>query len=471
MGDNVDGKTPFNPFKHTATPVKLREEYLADLRKKSTKSKETAAIILREKSTKPSKSPLTQWKKSIGNTSSSPKNGIYYEDTAPLRTLFDPFISSFVSQEQVEFGNTNEVNFSDEYKEHGYTGEDLQKKEKELLAPGGKFTRDTLLLYYCLNLLCLVRNPKTIPMNCTHIFSHESFASPAKNWPISQIRRHIRKKEDEDRGYYVSNSLTLPSLSPRPNFNKSANKVHNMHAYFLDTDGFGFDKIFTPQKRFEFRKISSTISQLAEFFLSAEIWLEGTEKFLGLVHPNAEKIEFFGFNEEANQATMRIHTKFSALGYGYDLPQAYRPIYHLRGKAINAHQTFTQMFEDEIHSRLQNSINSNCDDLMENYNDSPYFQKASYCENQLIAAYISKSKTQKQKKDPNWRELEDICTKLKPNMIKDVFTKTNFVTLYRVKKVDTMHVTIEKETFDEPANKSLEKKLDEMLSRLEDEEE
>ena len=473
MGDNLNAKTPFNPFKLTAPPPQIREDSLADRRKKSTAStasKVSAARILREKSTKLSKSPPTQWK-TIGNPSSSPKNGIYYEDTAPLRTLFDPFISSFFSREQVESGNTNEVNFSDEYKEHGYTGEDLQKKEKQLLEPRGKFTRETLLLYYCLNLLCLVRNPKTIPMNRTHIFPHESFASPAKNWPLTQIQKHIRKNEDEDRGYYVSNSLTLPSLSPRPNFNKSANKVHNMHAYFLDTDGFGFDKIFTPKKRFEFRKISSTISQLAEFFLSAEIWLEGTEKFLGLVHPNAEKIEIIGFNEEANQATMRTHTKLSSLGYGYYLPQAYRSTYLFGGKKINAPQTFTQMFEDEIHSRLQNSINSNCDDLMENYNDSPYFQKASYCENQLIAAYISKSTNAKRQKNPNWRALEDICTKLEPNMIKDVFTKTNFVTLYRVKKVDSTHVTIEKETFDEIANKSLEKKLDEMISRLEDEEE
>ena len=130
------------------------------------------------------------------------------------------------------------------------------------------------------------------------------------------------------------------------------------------------------------------------------------------------------------------------------------------------------MFEDEIHSRLQNSINSNCDDLMENYNGSPYFQKASYCESQLIAAYISKASRQNpnHQNDPNWRKLEDICTKLKPNMIKDVFLNTNFVTLYRVKKVDSTHVTIEKETFDETANKSLEKKLDEMLRRLEEEE-
>ena len=319
MGDNLDAKTPFNPFKLTAPPPQIREDSLAERRKKSTAStasKVSAARILREKSTKLSKSPPTQWKKPSGNPSSSPKNGIYYEDTVPLRTLFDPWNPFIVNQ------------VKDDYKTHGYTGEDLQKKEKELLAPGGSFTRETLLLYYCLNLLGLVRNPKTISMNNTHIFPHESFANPAKNWPSKQIQTHIRKKEDEDRGYYVSNSLTLPSLNPRPNFNKSANKVHNMHAYFLDTDGFGFDKIFTPKKRFEFRKISSTISQLAEFFLSAEIWLEGTEKFLGLVHPNAEKIKLIGFNEKANKATKSVHTKFSTLGHGYYLPQAYRRDYN-----------------------------------------------------------------------------------------------------------------------------------------------
>ena len=194
-----------------------------------------------------------------------------------------------------------------------------------------------------------------------------------------------------------------------------------------------------------------------------------------MVHPNAEKIKLFGFNEEANKATKRIHTKFSALGHGYYLPQAYRRDYDDKGPGDKhfPHQTFSQKFEDEIHSRLQNSINSNCDDLMENYNGSPYFQKATYCESQLIAAYISKASQQNpmHQNNPNWRKLEDICTKLKPNMIKDVFSNTDFITLYRVKKVDSTHVTIEKETFDEPAKESLEKKLDEMISRLEDEEE
>jgi len=465
MGDYVDGKTPPNPFKFIAPPVGLREEYLPDQRKKSTVSKASGARILREKSTKPSKRPPTPWNKNPYNTSPSPKNIIYYEDTVPLRTLFDPWNSFTVPQDRFD------------YKKHGYTGEVLQKKEEELLALGGEFTRETLLLYYCLNLLGLVRNPKTISMNSTHIFPHDTFASPAKNWPLKQIRQHIRTQEEdvEERGYYVSNSLTLPPLKPRPNFNEDKIKVHNMHAYFLDTDGFDFDKILTPKKRFEFRKISSTVTQLTEFFLSAEIWLEGTEKFLGLVHPNAEKIQLIGFNEEASEATKSVHTKFSALGYGYYLPQAYRSQYPVkkeprRKKESSPHQIFSQMFEQEIHSRLQNSINSNCDDLMENYNGSPYFQKATYCESQLIAAYISKASQQnpQHQNNPNWRKLEDICTKLKPNMIKDVFSNTDFITLYRVKKVDSTHVTIEKETFDESAKESLEKKLDEMLSRLEE---
>ena len=101
MGDNVDPKTPPAPLILTATPVKIREDRLADLRKKSAASKVAAARIIREKNTKPSKTPLAQRAKSIGNTSSYPKNIIYYEDEKPITSTFniksEEYYKSFIS--------------------------------------------------------------------------------------------------------------------------------------------------------------------------------------------------------------------------------------------------------------------------------------------------------------------------------------------------------------------------------------
>jgi hypothetical protein len=442
----VDAKTPPNPFKLTASPPKKRSDYLADRSKKSAASKVAAARMLREKNTKSSKSPPAQRAKSIGNTSSYPKNIIYYEDTAPLSNHFDTY---YTKAQIAEFGFWMKA-----YENIGIKGQKIQAKETELLKSKNKFTNESILFFHCLNLLS-----KTGKLNDFHLYGHSKLGKPNKS--INQIRIEFQEHQKNPVNIFTPKS---PAQTANP-FNKPPELWKNMRAYFLDTDGICFDKCFTPETRYDPQKISCTVNAVENFFHSATLWLKGTEKFLGVVHPNAESVKFTGFNTAATTIVMNTHVNFSAFGYGYSLPPEYLP-------------PNTKKLALKIPQRLLKSMFSNCDDLIESHEETPY------CEKPTIAAYIAKNKQNRHLKNennskikvndapvdnPNWRELEDICTKLKPNMIKDVFTKTNFVTLYRVKKIDSTHVTIEKETFDEPAKKSLEKKLDEMLSRLEEE--
>ena len=318
-------------------------------------------------------------------------------------------------------------------------------------------------------------------MNLTHIYPHDKFGKPIKT--ATEIRKEIENPEKSNPHHFTTNPFPTPRSSIQLNpFNKSKDLVLNTHAYFFDTDGLGFDEFVTTQTLFEPLKISCTVNAIENFFHSAVMWPKGKEKFVGVIHPNAEKVTFNGYNITATQEIMNTHTKCTALGYGYHLPQAYRKGWREpnSGPKHNPLSRFRDMFEDDISSRLQKSMSSNCNDLMENYNDypedTPYPKISSYCENQHVATYISKSTKSKkigpknnEQTNPNWRKLEYICTKLKPNMIKDVFTKTNFVTLYKVTKVDNKHITIVKEILEKSAEESLNKKLDEMLSRLDEE--
>ena len=61
-----------------------------------------------------------------------------------------------------------------------------------------------------------------------------------------------------------------------------------------------------------------------------------------------------------------------------------------------------------------------------------------------------------------------VCEKLEPSSIKDLFTNNNFITLYRVKKIDETYITIKKEPFKEGGEKLLGVKLDKMISLLAD---
>jgi hypothetical protein len=476
MGENVDDKTlPPKRNRITALPVKRkkssipitpriqqalgRAENIAnndEARKKAISETVAKKKKLEEKRRK----AIAVKKESIGNTSSYPKNVIFYEDTAPIINLF-PELYPLIDGERKNL-----------YRSEGIGGEDLQAKEIELLKSKNKFTRETILLYYCLNLLS--QAGKT--MNLTHIYPHDKFGKPIKT--ANEIRKEIDTPEKSNPHHFTTNPFPTPRSSTQLNpLNKPNDLVLNTHAYFFDTDGLGFDEFVTTQTLFEPLKISCTVNAIENFFHSAEMWSKGKEKFVGVIHPNAEKVKFSGYNITATQEIMNTHTKCTALGYGYHLPQAYRKGWREpnSGPKHTPLSLFIDMFEDDISSRLQKSMSSNCNDLMENYNDSPedtpYPKTSSYCENQHVATYISKAtKWQKRgpnnNKNPNWSELKDICNKVKPDMVKDVFTKTNFVTLYKVTKVDNKHITIEKETFNETANKSLEKRLDEMIARL-----
>ena len=478
MGDNLDAKTPFNPFKLTATPVKIREDRLADLRKKSAASKVAAATIAVDHQTKSVATIATVAKKKkleekkrkaiavekepIGNFPSIPKNVIFYEDTAPIRTLF-PKLYPLIDGERKNL-----------YLSKGIRGEDLQAKEIKLLKSKNKFTRETILLYYCLNLLS--QAGKT--MNLTHIYPHDKFGKPIKT--ANEIRKDISTPGKSNPHHFTTNPSPTPIQSTQLNrFNKSRDLVLNTHAYFFDTDGLGFDEFVTTQTLFEPLKISCTVNAIENFFHSAEMWSKGKEKFVGVIHPNAEKVKFSGYNITATKEIMNTHTKCTALGYGYHLPQAYRKPWKdsPSGPKHNPLELFRDMFEDDLSSRLKKSMSSNCNDLMENYNDSPedtpYLKTSPYCENQHVATYISKSMQSRkigpknnEQTNPNWSQLKDICNKVKPDMVKDVFTKTNFVTLYKVTKVDSKHITIVKEILEKSAEESLNKKLDEMIARL-----
>jgi len=443
MGDNLDAKTPFNPFKLTATPVKIREDRLADLRKKSAASKVAAAIIAvdhqtksiatiaRGKNSQPSKPA-----KSIGNPSSYPKNIIYFEDQIPLISI---------SEGALENGIDNNI---------------LMNKYEQKLHVTKSFDKDQVFLYYCIQHL----RETGISMSEFHIYHKNKFPHQVKKHPVA---KEILKKESINPQHYQHEQLVASGQQNLNHSNSPSEKVVNMRAYFVDSDGVSLDEFLESRSEFKPQKISTTVADLGPFFHSAMNWIEGDVKFLGLVHPNAEGIKFTSLNNNIDFIQANHNIKFSAIGYGYRLPAAYRVSVHRRdplgGVPIPAspHITFGQNFQDEILIRLKNNFSSNCNDLMEGFNNSPELINTTYCENQSISAYISKAKG-----DPEHSNLDTICDKLESKMIKDVFTKTNFVTLYRVKKVDSEHITIEKETLEKSAEEALEKKLDEMIARL-----
>ena len=434
MGDNVDDKTLPAPL--TATPVKIREDRLSDLRKKSAASKVAAARIIREKNTKPSKTPLAQRAKSIGNTSSYPKNIIYFEDQIPLISI---------SEGAVENGIDNNI---------------LMNKYEQKLHETKSFDKDQVFLYYCLQHL----RETGISMSEFHICHKNKFSAGVKKHPVA---KKILKKESINPQHYQHEQLVSSGRQNPNHSNSPSEKVANMRAYFVDSDGVSLDEFIESRSEFKPQKISSTVAALSPFFHSAMNWIEGDVKFLGLVHPNAEGIKFTSLNNNIDFIQANHNIKFSAIGYGYRLPAAYRVSVHRRdplgGEPIPAspHITFGQNFQDEILIRLKNNFSSNCNDLMEGFNNSPELINTTYCENQSISAYISKATG-----DPESSNLDTICDKLEPKMIKNVFMNTNFVTLYRVEKIDNDHITIVKEILKEPAKESLENKLDEMLARL-----
>ena len=206
MGDNVDPKTPPAPLILTATPVKIREDRLADLRKKSAASKVAAARIIREKNTKPSKTPLAQRAKSIGNTSSYPKNIIYFEDEKPITSTFkmtkEEYIDSYIS------------------------GTQLRTMEDKLHLQDPGFNRGNLFFYYCINRICKIG----IRMEEFNVKHKNNF--PKVSSPIAA--KKIRGKEAINPHHYELQPLIITGDTTQNTLNQPNEKWKNMIASFVD---------------------------------------------------------------------------------------------------------------------------------------------------------------------------------------------------------------------------------------------
>ena len=417
-------KTPITPRKQQALG---REENIAnndEARKKAiakTLAKAEAERLAREGEKR---------RKAIAakdvNQSLHPKNIIYYEDEKPITSTFE-----MDESERNKFYN------------EGISGVELERMEEELHIQDRGFDRGNLFLYYCINFICENR----IRMKDLHVY-HKRYFPRFKHY---NLYKTIGKAENINSHHYQQIKLNENIKPPKTNnLNKSGERIANMHTFFVDCDGIPFEEFVSSRPNFISQKIFSTVELIRYFFRSVDEWMIGDVKFIGIVHPNAEGVEFSGLENSITLEQARPNICFSAIGYGYKLPQAY-----------SSQKDFLNNFEDEILAKLKTNMSSNCKDLMDQFNESTNLRNTTYCENQSISAYISKANN-----NPNSSKLSDICNKLNTHMIKDVFTKTNFVTLYRVKKVDSEHITIEKEPLEAPARKSLDKKLDAMIARL-----
>jgi len=382
--------------------------------------------------TPPTKIELEAKAKTMGNPSSFPKNIIYYEDEKPL------------------------ISIDRRAKEEGIEGTTLEIMEQEL-HQSNNFNRGNLLLFYCIHLLCETGQK----MSEFHV--HHNNKLPVVS-PHTLSKRILKEEKNINPFHYQFEPLDKIIKSANPSsLNKPNEEIFNMSASFIDSDGILFDEFIKSRPIFEPQQVSSTVIHLQAFFHSAKNWIIGDEKFLGLVHPNAERAEFINLKDEIPLNKVTPNIRFSAIGYGYQLPPAYRVKIDRDGKKISPHQRLLEHFQDEILAKLKKDISSTCNDLMDRFDTSSELRKTTYCENPSISAYISKVS-----KDKSASKLKNICNELQLNMIKGVFTN-NFVTLYRVKKVDAGNITIEKVIFEEPANRSLEKKLDEMICGLKSE--
>jgi hypothetical protein len=423
MGDYVNEEKAIFRKRIIATPV---------MRKKSAAPVPRNSLALGRKEIP---KPQIKKNKSTGNASSFPNNIIYFEDQKPMASIAGKIATK-----------------------DGISGTSLKKTEEQLRKTNG-FERSTLFLYYCTHLLCETIGQEMSEFHMLH--KNELMKAGVNSHTLS---RRIRKKERENPNHYQFEPLDKEINSPSPpSGNKPGEAIKNMRAAFIDSDGILIDEFISTRAQFEPQQISTTVDLLNSFLSSAKNWMIDEEKILGVVHPNAERAEYIGLMDSIDSIPpgKEKHFLFSAIGYGYSLPPAYRrsisrPDVSTNGgvETTRPHANFLKSFENEILTKLENSLSSNCNDLMERFEGSSELRDTTYCENQSISAYISKARL------PSG--LENICKKLEPKMIKDVYMN-NFVTLYKVTKVDSEHITIEKETFDEPTKKSLEKKLDEML--------
>jgi hypothetical protein len=425
MGDYVNEEKTIFRKRIIATPV---------MRKKSAAPVPRNSLALGRKEIP--KTPVNHRGKSIGNASKHPKNIVYFEDEKPITKTWE------ITSEQ--------------YKNSFISGAELRRMENKLHIQGPGFNRENLFFYYCINLICKIGKP----MEEFNIKHKNNFPKPPSR---SNVSKQILKKETTNPHHYELEPLKITGSTNQNNLNQAGEKWNNMIASFVDSDGILFDDFINSRKEFEPQKISSTVGLIQSFFHSAKNWVIGKEKYFGLVHPNAEGAEYISLKDEITPNQMMPNVRFSAIGYGYQLPPAYRTsIKRNKEKKSNLypHEMLAKNFKDEILAKLKKGISSNCCDLMESFEESSELRDTTYCANQSISVYISKGNSKQGSK-----KLGTICNKLEPNMIKDVFMN-NFVTLYRVTKVDPEHITIEKETFGEPIKKSLEKKLDEMIARL-----
>lgn len=415
MGDSVNEEKAIFRKRIIATPV-MRKKSAAHIVPRN-------SLALGRKEIP--KTPVNHRGKSIGNASKHPKNIVYFEDEKPITSTFK------MSEKDRE-----------KFYTEGISGAELEKMEEELQIHDQGFDRGNLFLYYCVNFICENR----IRMRDLHVYHKGMFPT----FKGTSLFKKIGRAEYKDPHHYQHAELDETIKSPKTgSLNQSGEKIANMHTFFVDCDGLPFDEFVSSHPNFKAQKIFSTVDLIRCFFRSVDEWMIDDVKFIGIVHPNAEGVEFSGLQDSVTLEQAKPNICFSAIGYGYRLPQAY---------SSEASGDFLNNFENEILAKLKTNMSSNCKDLMDQFNHSKKLRNTTYCENQSISAYISKAQGKS-----NSSKLSQICAKLEPNMIKDVFTKTNFVTLYKVTKVDSEHITIEKETLDEPTKKSLEKKLDEML--------
>jgi hypothetical protein len=393
------------------------------------------------------------------NASSFPKNVIYYEDSKPV-------IDTLMVDEVTNFENGSycikRAAVRKEYEANGVSGTTLRRKEKEHHLQK-KIDRGTLLLHYILSLIDQTISPisEPEPIRNFHLYKKQKF--PQKEHKTHQYHQ-ITKEEKTDIHYYRTNNLAQNDNPPKPtDFNADLGKITNCRAYIIDSDGIDFDEFISTRDKFQPLKITSTVDGLNPFFHSASSWLNGVEKLLGIIHPNAEAAEFSGFNNTISSREIKSNVWLTAIGYGEQLPPAYRTkVIRDQQEDLKPSAEFINHFAEEILIKLRNSLSSKCNDLMENIENPPHPPSTTtYCENQSISAYISKLK-----RPPSI--LQSVCEKLEPSSIKDLFTNNNFITLYRVKKIDETYITIKKEPFKEGGEKLLGVKLDKMISLLAD---
>ena len=395
------------------------------------------------------------------NASSFPKNVIYYEDLKPV-------IDTLMVDEVTNFENGSycikRAAVRKKYEAKGVSGTTLRRKEKEHHLQK-KIDRGTLLLHYILSLIDQTISPisEPEPIRNFHLYKKQKF--PQKDHKTHLYHQEpITKEEKTDIHYYRTNNLAQNDNPPKPtDFNADLGKITNCRAYIIDSDGIDFDEFISTRDKFQPLKITSTVDGLNPFFHSASSWLNGVEKLLGIIHPNAEAAEFSGFNNTISSREIKSNVWLTAIGYGEQLPPAYRTkVIRDQQEDLKPSAEFINHFAEEILIKLRNSLSSKCNDLMENIENPPHPPSTTtYCENQSISAYISKKN-----RPPSI--LQSVCEKLEPSSIKDLFTNNNFITLYRVKKIDETYITIKKEPFKEGGEKLLGVKLDKMISLLAD---